>query len=96
MKPKIKAGLPHNVDAMIPSTDDKKPEPIYVTRPELPSLKAFIPHLRRIWDSKILTNGGPFHQEFERALREYLGVKQIALFTNGTIGACSITAICRC
>jgi dTDP-4-amino-4,6-dideoxygalactose transaminase len=97
MKPKIKAGLPHNLDAMInidpnrPSAERKKPEPIYVTRPELPSLEAFIPHLRRIWDSKILTNGGPFHQEFERALREYLGVKQIALFTNGTIGL--ITAL---
>ena len=63
-----------------------KPAPIYVTRPELPSLEAFIPYLQRIWDSKILTNGGPFHQEFERRLCEYLGVKQIALFTNGTIG----------
>jgi dTDP-4-amino-4,6-dideoxygalactose transaminase len=91
MKPKIKAGLPDTLDAMIPSAEHKKPQPIYVTRPELPSLEAFIPHLRRIWDSKILTNGGPFHQEFERALREYLGVKQIALFTNGTIGL--ITAL---
>jgi dTDP-4-amino-4,6-dideoxygalactose transaminase len=62
------------------------PEPIYVTRPELPPLDAFIPYLRKIWDSKVLTNGGPFHQEFERKLSEYLGVKHIALFTNCTIG----------
>jgi dTDP-4-amino-4,6-dideoxygalactose transaminase len=60
--------------------------PIYVTRPELVSLDEFIPHLRKIWDSKILTNGGPFHQEFERRLCDYLGVKYIALFTNATIG----------
>jgi dTDP-4-amino-4,6-dideoxygalactose transaminase len=59
--------------------------PIYVTRPELPPLEAFIPYLRKIWDSKILTNGGPFHQELERKLCEYLGVNHIALFANGTL-----------
>jgi dTDP-4-amino-4,6-dideoxygalactose transaminase len=61
-------------------------EPIYVTRPDLPDLEDFIPYLQEIWDSKILTNGGPFHQKFERALCEYLGVQYIALFTNATIG----------
>jgi dTDP-4-amino-4,6-dideoxygalactose transaminase len=65
---------------------DKKPAPIYVTRPELPSLADFIPDLQEIWDSRILTNGGPFHDKFEKALCEYLGVKHIALFTNATIG----------
>jgi dTDP-4-amino-4,6-dideoxygalactose transaminase len=59
--------------------------PIYVTRPELPPLEAFIPYLRKIWDSKILTNGGPFHQELERKLCEYLGVNHVALFANGTL-----------
>jgi dTDP-4-amino-4,6-dideoxy-D-glucose transaminase len=42
--------------------------------------------LRKIWDTKILTNGGPFHQEFEQRLSEYLGIKHIALFANATIG----------
>src|ERR1700683_1628679 len=65
---------------------DKNPAPIYVTRPELPSLADFIPDLQEIWDSRILTNGGPFHDKFEKALCEYLGVKHIALFTNATIG----------
>ncbi len=59
---------------------------IYVTRPELPSLDEFIPYLRKIWDSKILTNGGPFHEEFEHKLCEMLGITHIALFTNCTIG----------
>jgi dTDP-4-amino-4,6-dideoxygalactose transaminase len=58
---------------------------IYVTQPLLPPLEEFIPYLQQIWDSKILTNGGPFHQQLEQALCEYLGVKHIALFTNGTI-----------
>ena len=60
-------------------------KPIYVTQPYLPPLDEFVPYLEKIWDSKILTNGGPFHQQLELALCEYLGVKHIALFTNGTI-----------
>jgi len=60
-------------------------KPIYVTQPTLPPLEEFIPYLQQIWHSKILTNGGPFHQQLEQALCDYLGVKYIALFTNGTI-----------
>jgi len=61
---------------------DKKP--IYVTQPSLPPLTDFYPYLEQIWENKILTNGGPFHQQLERALCEYLGVDHLALFTNGT------------
>ena len=60
-------------------------KPIFVTKPSLPPLEDFIPYLQKIWDVKILTNGGPFHQQLEEALCKYLGVKHICLFTNGTI-----------
>ena len=60
-------------------------KPIYVTQPVLPPLEEFIPYLKEIWDNKILTNGGPFHQQLEQALCDYLGVKHLALFTNGTL-----------
>lgn len=60
-------------------------KPIYVTQPHLPPLAEFLPYLQSIWDSKILTNGGPFHHQLERALCEYLKVDHIALFTNGTL-----------
>lgn len=60
-------------------------KPIYVTQPVLPLLEEFIPYLQQIWDSKILTNGGPFHLQLEEALCGYLGVKHLALFTNGTL-----------
>ena len=60
-------------------------KPIYVTQPYLPPLAEFIPYLEKIWDNKILTNGGPFHQQLEQELCDYLGVKHICLFTNGTI-----------
>lgn len=58
---------------------------IPVTQPYLPPLNEFIPYLEEIWGNKILTNGGPFHQELEAKLCEYLGVNYISLFTNGTI-----------
>ena len=66
-------------------------KPIYVTQPALPPLEEFIPYLQAIWDNKILTNGGPFHQQLEKALCDYLGVKHLALFTNGTLAL--ITAL---
>lgn len=59
--------------------------PIYVTRPYMPPLEEFVPYLQKIWDNKILTNGGPLHQQLERELCSYLGVEHIALFNNGTI-----------
>ena len=59
--------------------------PIYVTQPYLPPLEEFIPYLEEIWANKILTNGGPFHQQLEQALCEYLGVEHLSLFTNGTL-----------
>lgn len=62
-----------------------KNKQIFVTEPHLPSLEEFIPYLEKIWDNKILTNGGPFHQGLEKALCDYLGVPYISLFTNGTL-----------
>lgn len=57
---------------------------ITVTQPDLPPLKEFIPYLEKIWDSKRLTNNGPFHQQLERELADYLGVEYLSLFCNGT------------
>lgn len=57
---------------------------IYVTQPFLPPLEEFKPYLEQIWESKWLTNNGPFHQRLEKKLAEYLGVDHLALFANGT------------
>lgn len=67
-------------------TRPRKTSPIYVTRPQLPPLEELIPYLENIWDSKILTNSGPFHKQLELSLRDYLGVKHLSLCTNGTLG----------
>ena len=58
---------------------------ITVTSPLLPSLEDFNEYLRKIWDSKWITNNGSFHQQLEAALAEYLKVPYVSLFTNGTL-----------
>ena len=64
----------------------QKPEyPIFVTQPSLPPLDEFLEYLKKIWDTKILTNNGPFHQQFEKELADYLGVKYLSVFANGTL-----------
>ncbi len=58
---------------------------ITVTSPLLPNLDEFNELLKQIWNSKWITNNGQFHKKLESALKEYLGVPQISLFTNGTL-----------
>jgi dTDP-4-amino-4,6-dideoxygalactose transaminase len=60
-------------------------KPIFVTQPALPPLEDFTDCLRQIWDNKIITNNGPFHRQLEKELADYLGVKYISLFSNGTL-----------
>jgi dTDP-4-amino-4,6-dideoxygalactose transaminase len=60
-------------------------KPIYVTQPSLPPINEFFKSIHQIWESKILTNNGPFHQQLEYELSKYLGVEYISLFSNGTL-----------
>ena len=68
---------------------------IYVTEPVLPDLQEFIPYLEQIWKSKIITNNGPFHQQLEKELAEFLGVPYISLFANGTLGLVTALQVLR-
>lgn len=63
----------------------KQKSPVFVTQPYLPPLEEFTPYLEQIWANKWLTNNGPFHQQLEEALCQYLGVEYLSLFANGTI-----------
>jgi dTDP-4-amino-4,6-dideoxygalactose transaminase len=60
-------------------------EPIYVTRPHLPPLAEVTKLLEGVWERRILTNGGPLHEQLEHELAAYLGVEHISLFANGTL-----------
>ncbi len=64
---------------------------VFVTQPFLPPLQEVIPYLEEIWKNKILTNNGPFHARLEEELCDFLGVKYISLFANGTLAL--ITAL---
>ena len=64
---------------------------IYVTRPLLPPLPAVMARLEQVWATQQLTNIGAQHEQLERALRAYLDVAELSLFTNGTVAL--ITAI---
>lgn len=58
---------------------------ITVTSPLLPDIGEFGSLLKDIWDRKWITNNGHYHRLLEDALREYLKVPYLSLFTNGTL-----------
>lgn len=59
--------------------------PIYVTRPHLPPLAEVTKLLEGVWERRVLTNGGPLHEQLEQELAAYLGVEHLSLFANGTL-----------
>ena len=70
-------------------------KPVYVTQPSLPDLDEYTDYLKKIWESKWLTNNGIFHQQFEKELANFLGVKYISLFSNGTLALISALQVLR-
>ena len=68
---------------------------IYVTRPALPPLEKFVKYLEQIWENRVVTNQGPFHHQFEQDLADYLGVKHVALFANGTLALVTALQVLR-
>lgn len=57
--------------------------PINVTRSSMPDYEEYIEEIKDLWDSRWLTNMGAKHQKLEKNLEEYLGAKNITLYTNG-------------
>lgn len=56
---------------------------ILVTRSSMPTLEEFEEEIKDIWDTHWLTNMGSKHKRLESQLKEYLGVENISLMTNG-------------
>ena len=59
------------------------PDRILVTRSSMPTLEEYVEEIAPLWESHWLTNMGVEHEKLEAALKEKLGVKNLALFTNG-------------
>lgn len=56
---------------------------IYVTRAVLPELDEYIDEIKDIWDTHILTNMGPKHEQLKRQIKEYLDADSLELLVNG-------------
>ena len=58
-------------------------EKILVTRSSMPAFDEYTEEIKDIWESHWLTNMGPKHQKLQSMLKEYMGVENVDLFTNG-------------
>lgn len=56
---------------------------ILVTQTSMPPYEEYIQEIKDIWESHWLTNMGPKHNLLQEKLKDYCGVDNISLFTNG-------------
>lgn len=56
---------------------------INVTRSSMPDFEEYCQEIRKLWDSRWLTNAGEEHARLEEALKAYLGCPHVILFANG-------------
>lgn len=56
---------------------------ILVTRSSMPDYEEYCEEIKKLWDTRWLTNMGEKHQQLQSELIDYLGVEKIDLLTNG-------------
>jgi len=59
--------------------------PVYITRPALPPYETMQKHFEDLWETRVLTNGGPKYQQLETALKKVFDARHVDLFCNGTL-----------
>ena len=57
---------------------------INVTRSFMPPIEEYEKYIKKIWDSRYLTNEGPLLQELKDKMEKYLGVDYANMINNGT------------
>ncbi len=60
-------------------------EVLHVGRPNLGDRQRFLERINEMLDRRWLTNNGPFVQEFEKKIAEYVGVKHCIAMCNATV-----------
>jgi dTDP-4-amino-4,6-dideoxygalactose transaminase len=60
-------------------------EPLHVGRPNIGDRERLLARINEILDNRWLTNNGPFVQELEARLANYLGVRHCIAMCNGTV-----------
>lgn len=61
------------------------PEPLHVGRPNLGDRERFLERVSTMLDRRWLSNNGPFVQEFEAKIAEFVGVKHCIAMCNATV-----------
>lgn len=65
--------------------DTNKMDNLYVTKTFLPPIEDFVEKLEKIWDSHLVTNDGPYYNEFEQELKKHTQIDHLVALGNGTI-----------
>jgi dTDP-4-amino-4,6-dideoxygalactose transaminase len=61
-------------------------EKLHVGRPNIGDREQFLQSINEMLDNRWLTNNGPFVQELERRIKEFLNVEHCILVCNATVG----------
>lgn len=66
---------------------------IQITRSSMPGFEEYIEEIKDMWNTRRLTNMGVKHRQLEAGLKDYLGIPNITLFTNGHLALeCAVAA----
>ncbi len=60
-------------------------DPIFVTKSSMPPFEEYVNEIRKLWDSRWLSNRGVIHKQLESELSVYLDAKNVSLFANGHV-----------
>lgn len=58
---------------------------INVTRSFMPPIEEYESYIKEIWENRHLTNEGPILKELVSKLKQYLGLENVNMLTNGTV-----------
>lgn len=59
-------------------------QPLHVGRPNVGNIEGFFDRMRQAFETRRLTNDGPYAQEFERRIADAVGTQHCAVTCNGT------------
>src|SRR5690349_18750232 len=60
-------------------------KPLHVGTPNIGSKQRFMERVSDLLERRYLTNSGPYVQEFEKRLSDFLGVKHVLAMCNATV-----------
>ena len=58
---------------------------INVTKTKLPNIEEYIKYLKKIWETRWVTNNGEFVRLLEKKLQNYLKARNLLVVSNGTL-----------